>query len=187
MSRTELVTPSPYSAKLVDRLVGIFRFDSRAFDAVRHDPPATRQALIIVVLTGLGPVVGPGTRPSVWQMATPLLGVGCWIMSHALMIRIGTRLLGTPAPDDGWVQLLRLLGFVPTVAIAAVVAPALPVPDVYVFALALLWGLALVMKAVRHTLGLQTAPAIATVLLAELLEFALVLPVYFLFRSWGWA
>jgi len=120
-------------------------------------------------------------------MATPLLGVGCWIMSHALMIRIGTRLLGTPAPDDGWVQLLRLLGFVPTVAIAAVVAPALPVPDVYVFALALLWGLALVMKAVRHTLGLQTAPAIATVLLAELLEFALVLPVYFLFRSWGWA
>jgi hypothetical protein len=188
MSRTEPVTPALYSAKLVDRLVGIFRFDSRAFDAVRHDPRATRQALIIVMLTGLGPVVGPGTRPSVWQVATPLLGVVCWMISALIMVQIGTRLLGALAPNDGCVQLLRLLGFVPIVSIAGVVQLfGLPVPEVYLFSAFLLWGLALVVKAVRHTVGLQTAPAIATVLLAEMLILALFLPTYFLFRSWGWA
>jgi hypothetical protein len=51
----------------------------------------------------------------------------------------------------------------------------------------LLWGLLLVVKAIKRVLGLPTAPAVATVLLAETLAFALFLPIYFTFRSWGWA
>jgi hypothetical protein len=184
--------PSPYSAKLVDRAVGITFFNTRAFNAVRHDPRATRQALFIVVLTSLGSL-GPalrGTRPSAWQVVTPLLGVVCWITSAWLLIRIGTWLRRDSAPIDGSRQLLRLLGFVPVAALAGVILPTLTAPDGYayaMYAISLLWGLLLVVKAIQHVLGLRTAPAIATVLLTELLVCALFLPIYVLFRSWGWA
>lgn len=195
MSRSAVDKPhsadarGPYSAKVADRLVGITFFNTRAYEAVRHDPRATRQALFIVMLTSLGSL-GPalrGTRPSVWQLATPFLGVVCWVISAWLLVRIGTWLLRTPAPIDGWRQLLRLLGFVPIAALAGVILPTLTAPDGYAYAISLLWGLALVVKAIQHVLGLRTAPAIATVLLTELLVCALFLSGYVAFRSWGWA
>jgi hypothetical protein len=160
--------------------------DERAYDAVRHDPRATRQALILVVLVTVVNGVTRLNDPVVWQVISPFLGVLYWIVEAWLVFMIGTRLLGASVPDGDWVQLLRLSGFAQITTVLSVLRPVEVIGPVLYYA-SLLWWLVLAVKAVKLVLAIRTGRAIATGILAEIPTVALLVAIFFTFRHWGLA
>jgi hypothetical protein len=186
MSRTVRVIPAPYSPALLDRLAGILTLDDQAYETIRHDPRATRQALILVVLVDLALAATQLDRPLLWQVASQLLGVLFWVLGAWLLFGIGTRLLNAPAPDGDWLQLVRLSGFVQITFLVDVLQPVEVIGPVLSF-LALVWGFVLTVKAVKLVLAIGTGRAIAASCLVCIPLIATALPVYFTFRHWGLA
>jgi hypothetical protein len=160
--------------------------DDRAYDAVRRDPGATRQALILVVLVTVVNGVNRLDDPVVWQIISPFLSVLYWTVEAWLVFLIGTRLLGASAPDGDWVQLLRLSGFAQVTTVLSVLEPVEVIGPVLSYA-SLLWWLVLAVKAVKLVLAVRTGRAIATGFLAEIPTIALLGAVYVTFRHWGLA
>ena len=158
--------------------------DERAYDAVRHDPRATRQALILVVLVTVVNGITRVDRPVVWQLVSPVMNVMFWVISAWLLFLIGTRLLDAPAPDGDWVQLLRLTGFVQITSVVNVLKPVDVVGPVHfvLYNAAVLWGLVLAVKAAKLVLDVGTGRAIAASLLICIPLGAIAPPIYLTLR-----
>jgi hypothetical protein len=169
---------------MLDRVIGVVTLDDPTYRAVKRDPAATRQALLLIGLTTLLGTVARFDDPLPWQIVAPLLVVAGWFLSAWLTVRIGTRLLG--APDGDAAELFRLLGYTSVTGIGSALRP-LPIIGPLLNYPLMAWGLVLEVKATKVGLEFRTGRAIATYLLAELLGTALFLSVYLLFRFRDWA
>ena len=158
--------------------------DDPTYRSVKRDPAATRQALLLIGLTTAIGTVARFDDPLPWQLVGPLLGVAGWVLSAWLTVLIGTRLLH--APDGDAPELFRLLGYTAPTGIGSALRP-LPLIGPVLYFLLTCWGIVLSVKATKVGLEVRTGRAFAVSLLAEVIGLALFLPVYFLFRSWGWA
>ena len=165
-------------------MIGVFTLDDPTYRAVKRDPAATRQALLLIGITTLLGTLARFDDPLPWQLVAPLLVVAGWFLRAWLTARIGTRLLG--GPDGDAPELFRLLGYTSATCIGSALRP-LPVIGTLLYYPLMAWGLVLEVKATKVGLEVRTGRAIAVYLLAELLGTALFLSVYFLFRSTDWA
>ena len=168
----------------MNRVIGILMLDDPTYQAVKRDPVATRQALLLIGLTTLLGAVARFVHPLPWQLVAPLLAVAGWVLSTWLTVLIGTHLLG--APDGDAEELFRLLGYTAPTGIGSALRP-LPVVGPLIYYPLLVWGPVLEIKATKVGLEIRTGRAIATYLLTETIGLALFLSVYFLFRSRDWA
>jgi hypothetical protein len=121
MSQHAMTNPAPGLLSLLRRLFGIILFDTRAFEAVRQDPRATRQSIVIVVVTQIVISIYQLGDVDLWLIAAPLLFVALWPLGAWLDFKIGTRILGASAPGCNWIQILRLTGFAQILSILGVV------------------------------------------------------------------
>jgi hypothetical protein len=168
------------------RIVGILTLDTRAYDAVRFDPRATSEAMLIVFVTGLVASISHLDEPRFWQAAGPLVGPVLLPLEAWATAKIGTRLLGGSASDDTWVQFLRLGGFanITTLFVSLlrpieVVDPLSGVLDWGSFA----WNALIWIKAIKLVLAVSTGRAVATYLVTTLFAGMLIVlafAVYFI-------
>jgi hypothetical protein len=165
-------------------LIGVITLDDPTYRAIKRDPAATQQALLLIGITTLLGTVARFEAPLPWQLVAPLLAVAGWVLSAWLTVLIGTHLLG--APDGDAPELFRLLGYTAPTGVGSALRP-LPVIGPLIYYPLMAWGLVLEVKSTKVGLEVRTGRAIATYVLAESIGLAIFLPTYFLFRSLGWA
>jgi hypothetical protein len=174
---------------MLERVADVLTLDDRTYEAIRHNPRATRQALILVFLATAGAGVTRLDSPVVWQLVSPVLSVLFRVIGAWYLFLIGTRLLDAPAPDGDWIQPLRLTGFVQVTSLVKVLKPVDVVGPLHfvLYIAGVVWGLALAVKAAKLVPGVGTRRAIAESLLVRMPLGALAAPIYLTLRHVGLA
>lgn len=158
------------------RLLGAMRLSAATFEDVEHDPTATGQAALVVLLastaTAVGWAAGAGEVALIRSAAGALIG---WGVSAVLIWQLGTRLLPGRNTEADFGQLLRACGFAQAPGILHVVA-IVPVLGWFVSIVVIgIWVLVANVIAVRQALDYETTPpAIAVCALAWVVQAILV-------------
>jgi hypothetical protein len=153
------------------------RLDPSAYDEVRDDPGALRQAAVVVLLVAVATGIGFG------QGDLQLIGVGIvfalagWYVTAVLSWALGTRLLAEP--DSPRVAspaaLLRTIGFANSPGLVRLLA-VVPELRAVVILGTTIWMLCATVVAIRQGLGFRsTARAAGVYLVIQLLMVPLVI------------
>jgi len=169
-------------ASFPERLLRAALLQADLYEEVEADTTATRQALVVVLMSGtalgIGGIANSGPQGIVWQALVAV--VGWWIWAYTSYF-IGTRLLPTPETEADPGQLLRTIGFsgAPGILRIAMVVPALAFP---VFVVGTVWELLAMVVAVRQALDYtSTLRAVAVCVLGfPIYALALITSVLFL-------
>jgi hypothetical protein len=140
-------------ASFQQRLVGAACLRSATYEDVEHDPAATVQAAVVVVIASFTSSVawyfGMHTTWLIAQGAVRSL-VG-WLAGSVVLWFIGTKLLPGRDTEANLGQLLRTVGFAQTPGLFGVLA-VLPVIGLFVPFLVAMWVIAATFVAVRQAL-----------------------------------
>lgn len=103
---------STYDRSILNRMIGIARFEARAYNDVAMDKSATAQAALVVVIasvsSGLGSIDDDGLGGVIAGIFTGLIA---WIVLSLSAYVIGTQFFGAPAARIDTSALIRSIGF----------------------------------------------------------------------------
>jgi hypothetical protein len=156
------------------RAIGAARLDISVFEEIEADPRATRQALVVVVLSsaaaGIGLTSSLYDAPVITRVVLALL---LWVFWAALTYAIGLYLLPEPQTDTSVGELLRTIGFAASPGALRVFGfvPGVGRP---VYAIATVWMLIAMVIAIRQALDYRsTARAVVVCLVAWVIAVAM--------------
>lgn len=154
------------------RLRGAASLDPAIYEEVEHDTGATRQALAVVLLSGVGTAIGfAGVHPAA-LLAGMIVAVAGWVVWAGLCLVIGRRLLPEPQTATNAGELLRVLGFAATPGIAQALAIFAPFRTP-VLVVTQVWMILAMVVGVRQALDYTSTPrAVAVVVLGWLAQVA---------------
>jgi hypothetical protein len=155
-------------AKMIDRIIGVFKLDADTFEQIEHDQSATTQAAMVVLavalLSAIGGLIGSVINDGNLFMSfiSPIIStfVG-WLIWSGVIYFVGTSFFGGTA-DIG--EMLRVVGF----AYAPMVLGLIPCVG---WIIGLLWTLAALVVATRQGLDVDTGKAV----IVGVIGFVLVL------------
>jgi hypothetical protein len=156
------------------RAIGVARLDIAAFEEVEADPRATRQALVIVVLSSAA--AGIGLTTSVYDapvVTRVMLALLLWVFWAALTFAIGLYLLPEPQTKTSVGELLRTIGFAASPGALRIFGfvPGIGRP---VYAIATVWMLVAMVVAIRQALDYRsTARAVVVCVVAWIIAVGL--------------
>lgn len=150
---------------MVDRMLGVARFDVPTYEAIEHDRSATTPALIVVVLSAIAGGIGALGDGGDGFIGGILGTVLFWAVFSGAAYYVGTRLLGTPGTSSSWQEVLRTLGFAYTPQLLGIFG-IIPVVGWIVVVIGALWFLCTATVALRQALDMTTGRAIGTALIA---------------------
>jgi hypothetical protein len=170
----------------VRRVIGAAMLNASTYEEVEADRTATPQALAVVVFSSLAAGIGAkglngGSATLVFFGSASIIALMAWAAFALLTFEIGARLLPTPETRVDVGELLRTLGFAASPGLIQVLG-VLPGARTPVFGLAIVWGLAASVVAVRQALDYtSTSRALAVCGLAWVFSFiiAVVLGLVF--------
>jgi hypothetical protein len=138
--------------RLIPRLEGVARFDSRIYREIDSDPHAIPQAIAVVVATAVLAALGQGLVPI-------FLGLGgvivLWMAATGLIWAVGRATVGTPIDFS---KLLRCSGFA-YAWFALLLFASLPVLGSFFAWAALVLALASLVIATREVIDTDTSRA----------------------------
>jgi hypothetical protein len=183
-----------------DRFSGVVALQRPVYEAIPRDPEATGQALLIVLLLGLGDGIGivvtgiAGLPPDVAALAPELADflafettagkslaiavsvVGAllsWYVSSWLLRAIGTRMAGPGARAMTPDEMRRLVGWGYSPSLASFLAP-IPLVGPFLALFGTLWALVTGIMAVRVAFDVSIGKAIAIEVVAFLAILVLI-------------
>ena len=182
---------------LAGRMLRAAKLDSTLYEEVEHDPAATLQAMVVVILSsvaaGAGALFLGDFSGLIFRALEALLG---WVAWASLTYLIGTRLLPEPATSSDMGEMLRTVGFSSSpglIRIAALLPFLIPIPpsiagnsseDVFQIRLAIfdtvhfaawIWMLVAMVIGVRQALDYKsTGRAIGVCLIALTIVFIIM-------------
>ena len=137
----------------VDRMIRAAKLDPRLYEEVKADTSAMKQAMGVVVLSGVARGIGFMQEPGLMDMliATGLSLLGWYVWAYLTYI-IGTRLFPETQTQANYGLLLRTIGFsnAPGMFLVLVIIPGF---GNIVNLLALMWMFAAMVIAVRQALN----------------------------------
>ena len=160
-------------AVFTDRMIGAARLDVRTYEEVEADQTATRQAMVVVLLSGLAGGIGSlgmgalGPPNLIAGVVGALVG---WLAWAALTYIIGTRLLPEPQTRSDLGELLRTIGFASSPGILRIFG-VVPMLGRVMYAIVSVWLLVAMVIAVRQALDYtSTARAVGGCVVGWLLS-----------------
>jgi hypothetical protein len=156
------------------RAIGAAKLDIAAFEEIEADRHATRQALIVVVLSSAAAGVGLSSSvldaPVVTRVILALL---LWFFWAAMTYAIGLYLLPEPQTRTDLGELLRTIGFAASPGTLRVFG-SVPGVGPTVYGLATVWMLVAMIIAIRQALDYRsTARAVVVCLIAWVIAVAM--------------
>jgi hypothetical protein len=147
---------------MFQRILGVFKLDVKTFEEIEHDPGATSQAAIIVIVVALLSGIGAGLGASL-QQATFLSGfitavlsaLFGWLLWSLVSWLVGTTIFGGKAD---WGEMLRVIGFAYSPQILGII------PCIGGIAGAI-WSLIAGFVAIRQGLDLDNLKAFLTIVI----------------------
>lgn len=131
-----------------ERLIGAARLDASVYEEVEADVSATRQAVLVVCLSGISLAIGRANAGIEGVASSMLREMVGWLLISAIVFVIGQNLLRGKAT---WGELLRTIGFAQAPGLLAALSwfPAINAPVLYGIAT---WKLFAVVVAIRQAL-----------------------------------
>ncbi len=164
--------------RLWDRMVLAAKLDTHLYEEVEADRDATKDAAVVVLLSGLAAGVGQLSRDGLSGLILgTLAALLSWLIWAFLVYFIGTRVLPEPQTRADYGELLRTLGFASAPGLIRVLG-IIPFLYAIVEVLAALWMLAAMVIAVRQALDYSStsrAVAVCAIGLAVVLLIRLIL------------
>lgn len=163
---------------LVDRMIRAAKLDANLYEEVEADTGATKQAMLVVVLSslaaGIGSVGGAGLMGLLFGALSALVG---WYIWAFLTYFIGTRFLPEPQTEADVGQLLRTIGFSSSPGLLRV-AGIIPGLTGIVFLVSGVWMLVAMVIAVRQALDYHgTLRAIVVCVIGWIVQVVIILLV----------
>ena len=157
---------------LVDRIIRAAKLDPQVYEEVEHDPSATGQAILVVVLgaiaAGIGFLYG-GIDAFIVGIVLALVG---WAVYAFVAYWVGTTIFKGPHTEATWGQLLRTLGFANSPRLLLVLG-VIPVIGLIIALAVFVWVLIATVIAIRQALDFDTGRAIGTAVVSLLAQFVI--------------
>lgn len=185
---TDLKTPfkSPLkvvSSNLIERMIRAAKLDPNLYDEVEMDQGATKQALLVVVITSIcsGIGIGIGELLSGEGILSIMIGVisalFSWFIWSFITYFIGTKIFRGIA---NFGEMLRCLGFSNSPGVLNILS-FIPIIGGIISFITSIWGLLAMVIAVRQALDFSTGKAILTCIVGWLVSLILALAMGLLF------
>lgn len=143
-------------AGFLQRMIGAARLSSATYEEVEADKSATKQALLVVVLSSIAAGIGAaGTVGVRGFLQLALSGLFGWIVWALLTWFVGVKLMRRSETQSNLGELLRTIGFASSPGILRVL---ISVPGIggFVSFVSWVWMLAAMIVAVRQALDYQS-------------------------------
>lgn len=154
------------------RVLGAIRLSAATYEDVEHDPGATWQAAVLVIVVSLTQSVSWyfGFWDTAGILRSALHALVAWVIGALVLWQIGTRVLPGRRTEADLGQLLRTVGFAQSPGLLGLLV-VVPVVGLFVPFLVSLWIIAATFVAVRQALDYdRTFRAIVVCLLAWLVS-----------------
>ncbi|ODS32831.1 MAG: Yip1 domain protein [Candidatus Scalindua rubra] len=166
-------------SNFINRIFRAARLDAHLYEEVEADKGAMRQAMLVVVLSGVAAGVGSiskgGPLGIVLGTATALVG---WYIWAFLTYLIGTKLLPEPQTKSDIGELLRTIGFSSSPGLIRVLG-IIPGIEGFVFSAATIWMLVAMVIAVRQALDYKgTLRAVGVCVIGWIIQIAIILTIF---------
>ncbi len=163
----------------INRIFRAAKLDAHLYEEVEADKGAMRQAMLVVVLSGVAAGVGSiskgGPLGIVLGTATALVG---WYIWAFLTYLIGTKLLPEPQTKSDIGELLRTIGFSSSPGLIRVLG-IIPGMEKLVFPVATVWMLVAMVIAVRQALDYKgTLRAVGVCVIGWIIQIAIILTIF---------
>ncbi len=171
------------SGSLINRTVRAAKLDVHLYEEVEADRSAMRQAMIVVILSGIAAGVGSISRGGALGVAMgTVMGLAGWYIWALIIYFIGTKVLPESQTKSNVGELLRTIGFASAPGLIRVFG-ILPGVEKLVFPVATVWMLVAMIIAVKQALDYKgTVRAVIVCLIGLFVQIAILLTIFSLFK-----
>ena len=165
----------------IERVKGVLRLQTSAFEEIEQSRSATLGALLVVVVVAIAAAIGGlGDDGSNGVLSAVSGAVVSWIVFSALCYVIGTRFLASPETKATWGELLRVLGFAEAPNVLAIVA-FIPLFGGLVAAIGSIWALLAAILGIKQALEIPYPRAAIVAVVAWVARLVLLFTIALIF------
>ncbi len=167
------------SGSLINRVIRAAKLDVNLYEEVEADKTAMRQAMLVVILSGIAAGVGSMSRGGSLGVALgTVMALAGWYIWAFIIFFIGTKLLPEPQTKSNVGELLRTLGFASAPGLIRVFG-IFPGIEKIVFPVATVWMLVAMVISVKQALDYKgTIRAIIVCVISLLVQIAIILTIF---------
>ncbi len=167
------------SGSLISRVFRAAKLDVNLYKEVEADKTATRQAMLVVILSGVAAGVGSVSRGGALGVAlgTAMALVGWYIWAFIIFF-IGTKILPESQTKSSIGELLRTLGFASAPGLIRLFG-IFPGIEKLVFPVATVWMLVAMVISVKQALDYKgTIRAVIVCVISLFVQIAIILTIF---------
>ncbi|MFV1974679.1 MAG: YIP1 family protein, partial [Candidatus Scalindua sp.] len=166
------------SGSLINRIFRAVKLDIHLYEEVEADKSAMRQAMLVVILSGIAAGIGSISKGGALGVALgTVMGLAGWYIWAFIIFFIGTKLLPEPQTKSNVGELLRTIGFASAPGLIRVFG-VFPGVEKLVFPVATVWMLAAMVIAVRQALDYKgTVRAVIVCIIGLFVQIAILLTI----------
>ena len=167
------------SGSLINRIFRAAKLDVSLYEEVEADNTAMRQAMLVVILSGIAAGVGSVSRGGTLGVALgTVMALAGWYIWALIIYFIGTKILPEPQTKSNVGELLRTLGFASAPGMIRVFG-IFPGIEKLVFPVATVWMLVAMVIAVKQALDYKAAwRAIVVCVISMFVQIAIILTIF---------
>jgi hypothetical protein len=171
------------SNSLINRILRAAKLDIHLYEEVEADKSAMRQAMLVVILSGIAAGIGSISKGGALGVALgTVMGLAGWYIWALIIFFIGTKLLPEPQTKSNIGELLRTIGFASAPGLIRVFG-VFPGVEKLVFPVATVWMLAAMVIAVRQALDYKgTVRAVIVCIISLFVQIAILLTIFSFFK-----
>ncbi len=158
---------------MLSRMIGAARLDSHTYEEIEHDPAATMQAAIVVVIVALATGIGSISLGITAIIGGIVAGIVQWALWALVTFVIGTTLFKTPATEANWSQLARTTGFAQTPGLLRIFG-VIPLLGPLLAIIGTIWQVAAMIVAVKQALDYTSVWRAVGVVVVGIIPVAIV-------------
>lgn len=171
------------SGSLINRILRAAKLDVHLYEEVEADKSAMRQAMLVVILSGIAAGVGSISQGGALGVALgTVMGLVGWYIWAFIIYVIGTKLLPEPQTKSNVGELLRTIGFASAPGLIRVFG-VFPGVEKLVFPVATVWMLVAMITAVKQALDYKaTWRAVIVCIISLFVQIAILLTIFSFFK-----
>jgi hypothetical protein len=171
------------SGSLINRTFRAAKLDVHLYEEVEADRSAMRQAMLVVILSGIAAGVGSISQGGALGVAMgTVMGLAGWYIWAFIIYFIGTKFLPEPQTESNIGELLRTIGFASAPGLIRVFG-VFPGVEKLVFPVATVWMLVAMVIAVKQALDYKgIVRAVIVCLIGLFVQIAILLTIFSFFK-----
>ncbi len=171
------------NGSFTNRIFRAAKLDAHLYEEVKANKSAMRQAMLVVILSGIAAGVGSISKGGALGVALgTVMGLAGWYIWALVIFGIGTKFLPEPQTKSNVGELLRTIGFASAPGLIRVFG-ILPGVEKLVFPVATVWMLVAMIIAVKQALDYKgTVRAVIVCLIGLFVQIAILLTIFSLFK-----